>query len=205
MKCAIYCRVSTQDKQSIEMQQRELKQYVEARGWKATVYQDTCSGAKDSRQGLNRMMQDCKDGKHDVVLCWKLDRLSRSLKQLLIMLDEFNTLGIGFVSLKDAIDMTSSTGKLLFSLVGAFAEFERDIIRTRVMSGLDNARAKGVRLGRKPIAPVLQDKIIELHQNSKTSMRDIAKKLKVSHGVVFTTIQKFKAETINNKNIQHVA
>lgn len=189
----IYCRVSTTDKQSIEMQQRELEQYCDARGWKATVYQDACSGAKDSRNGLNRMMQGCRDGKHDIVLCWKLDRLSRSLKQLLIMLDEFNTLGIGFVSLKDAIDMTSSTGKLLFSLIGAFAEFERDIIRTRVKSGLDNARAKGVKLGRKPIAPVLQDKIIELHK-TKTPMREIAKKLKVSHGAVFTTIQKFKQD-----------
>ncbi len=201
-RCAIYGRVSTSDKQNIEMQMTELREYAKSRGWEIYEYTDIgVSGAKDSRPSLNRLMADVKARKIDIVLCWKLDRLSRSLKHLLMTLDEFNALSVGFVSLKDAIDLTTPTGKLLFTLVGAFAEFERSILKDRVKSGLAHARAKGVKLGRKPIAPAYLKRIIDLHEREGLPIRKIADRVDLSHGAVFIAIKKYKQGEINREGM----
>src|SRR5712692_2360064 len=150
MRCAIYARVSTLD-QEPENQLAELRRYVEARGWTAVEYVDRgVSGAKDRRPALDRLVSDAKRRRFDVVVCWRLDRLGRSLKHLIMLLEEFQSLGVAFVSLAEGIDATTPAGKLQMHILGAIAEFERARIQERVRAGLARARAQGVRLGRPP-------------------------------------------------------
>ena len=143
----LYGRVSTGE-QDAGMQLREMTEHAAARNWTAEVFTDSMSGAKDRRPGLDRMMALARRRKCDVILVYKFDRFARSLSHLLRALDEFNSLNIAFVSLHDHLDTTTATGRLMFQIVGAFAEFEREIIRERVRSSLAHARAQGVRLGR---------------------------------------------------------
>lgn len=151
MKAAIYARVSTKD-QNPELQIRELKAYCEARRWQFKIYLDTISGAERTRPELGRLEKDAYGHKFAVVLVWRFDRFARGVGHLLQALDRFNTLGIGFVSLRDGIDTTTTTGRLLFTIVAAIAEFERNIIRERVRAGIENAKAKGKTLGRPRVA-----------------------------------------------------
>lgn len=146
----IYTRVSTADRQDTTAQENELKAFAGKRGWKVyRVYSDRGeSGAKQKRPALDQLWRDCKRGRLDVVCVWSLDRLARSLKQLIDSLDEFRRLKIDFVSFKQDFDTTSSAGRLLFHVVGAVAEFERDLIRERVMAGMAQARRDGKHCGR---------------------------------------------------------
>ena len=148
-RVAIYARVST-TLQDAGLQTSELRQFAEARGWiTAGEYVDAgVSGAKDSRPELNRLMADAKRRRFDVVLVWKLDRFGRSLRHLVNALAEFESLGIAFVSLSDNLDLSTPSGRLMFQIIGAMAEFERELIRERVKAGMKNARAKGTRIGR---------------------------------------------------------
>jgi DNA invertase Pin-like site-specific DNA recombinase len=153
-KVAIYARVSTVNHgQDSSLQTRELRQFTEARGWTlAGEYVDSgVSGAKDSRPELDRLMADAKRRRFDVVLVWKLDRFGRSLRHLVNALAEFESLNIAFVSLSDNLDLSTASGRLMFNIIGAMAEFERELIRERVKAGLRNARAKGKRIGRPPV------------------------------------------------------
>src|SRR5579863_10101272 len=150
-RVAIYARVSTTGHgQDVSMQTRELRQFAEARGWTLTgEYVDAgVSGAKDSRPELNRLMADAKRRRFDVVLVWKLDRFGRSLRHLVNALAEFESLNIAFVSLSDNLDLSTASGRLMFNIIGAMAEFERTLIQERVKAGIRNARAKGTRIGR---------------------------------------------------------
>jgi DNA invertase Pin-like site-specific DNA recombinase len=153
MKAAIYARVSTLDQQP-ENQLQELRRYCEARGWTAVEYVDRgVSGAKDRRPALDQLLADAKRRKFDVVVCWRLDRLGRNLRHLILLLDELQALGVAFVSLAEGIDATTPAGRLQLHVLGAIAEFERDRIRERVMAGLQRARAQGTRLGRPRTRP----------------------------------------------------
>ena len=148
MRVAIYARVSTVD-QEPENQLQELRRYVEARGWTAVEYVDHgVSGTKESRPALDALVKDAKRRKFDVLVCWRLDRLGRNLRHLILLLDELTALGIGFVTLGEGIDTTSPTGRLVLHVLGAISEFERERIRERVMAGLQRARTQGRRLGR---------------------------------------------------------
>ena len=148
MRVAIYARVSTLD-QEPENQLTELRHYVEARGWTAVEYVDHgVSGSKESRPALDALVRDAKRRKFDVLVCWRLDRLGRNLRHLILLLDELNALGIGFVTLGEGIDTTSPTGRLVLHVLGAISEFERERIRERVLAGLQRARTQGRRLGR---------------------------------------------------------
>lgn len=155
MRAALYARVSTQDRgQDPEMQIRELREYCERRKWETEVFADPgYSGAKVTRPELDRMLQLCRRRHFDVVVVYRFDRFARSTKHLVDALEEFNHLGIQFVSLHENVDTTSPHGKLLFHIFAAIAEFERELIRERVRSGLANARAKGVVLGRRRVNP----------------------------------------------------
>ena len=145
---AIYARVSTAD-QNCAMQLRDLREYCKRRGWKAIEYVDTgVSGAKVSREQLDRLMLDARRGRVDTIVVWRFDRFARSTKHLLDALEEFKSLGIGFVSHQEAIDTTSSMGKLLFTIVAAMAEMERAILIERVKAGVATAKAKGKSCGR---------------------------------------------------------
>jgi DNA invertase Pin-like site-specific DNA recombinase len=153
VRAGIYARVSTVD-QTCENQLLELRRYAEARGWTPVEYVDRgVSGAKDRRPALDQLLADAKRRRFDVLVCWRLDRLGRNLRHLILLLDELHAVGIGFVTLGEGIDTTSPTGRLVLHVLGAIAEFERERIRERVVAGLRRARAQGRRLGRPPLHP----------------------------------------------------
>lgn len=148
MKAALYARVSTND-QFVESQLVETRRYAEARGWPVVEYVDQAvSGTRESRPALDRLVKDAKRRRFDVLVVWRLDRLGRSLKHLVTLLDEFHSLGVDFVSLGEGIDATTPAGKLQMHVLAAIAEFERGRIVERVKAGIARARAKGTRLGR---------------------------------------------------------
>ena len=148
MRAALYARVSTLD-QEPENQLAELRRYVDARGWTATEYVDHgVSGAKDRRPALDQLIRDAKRRRFDVLVCWRLDRLGRNLRHLILLIDELLALGVSFVSLAEGIDATTPAGRLQLHILGAIAEFERARIAERVQAGLARARANGTRLGR---------------------------------------------------------
>src|SRR5215471_13846310 len=149
-RIATYARVSTSGgQQDPEMQLRELREYAKHREMTiAGEYVDRMTGSKDSRPALNRLRADACRRKFDAVLIWKLDRFGRSLRHLVNALAELEALGIAFVSLRDNLDLSTPSGRLMFQIIGAMAEFERALIQERVKAGLRNARAKGKRLGR---------------------------------------------------------
>lgn len=146
---AIYARVSTHD-QTCENQLLELRRYVAARGWTATEYVDTgVSGSKDRRPALDELSAGVKRHQVDAVVTWKLDRLGRNLRHLVIFLDDLNARGIAFVTLGEGIDTSTPAGRLVAGVLGSIAEFERARIQERVRAGLARARAQGKRLGRR--------------------------------------------------------
>lgn len=181
-KIAIYVRVSTTD-QSTELQLKDLLKYVEAREWEIyEIYEDKASGTNDRRTNLKKLLNDASKRKFDVVLCWKLDRFFRSLKDLINTLQYLTDSGIQFISYKDNIDLTTATGRLMTQILGAFGEFEASLIKERVMAGLKNAKSKGVVLGR-PKKYCDTNKITELWGQG-LSVRKIAEEMGLSNGMV---------------------
>jgi DNA invertase Pin-like site-specific DNA recombinase len=188
IRVALYARCSTHDKgQDPEMQLSPLREYCERRGFTiAGEYVDNgVSGTKDRRPQLDRLIEAAKKRQVDIILVWKLDRFGRSLKQLVTALDELSGLGVGFISYQDSLDLTTAQGRLMFHIIGAMAEFERELIRERVKAGLDNAKIKGKRLGRKPVPPVDRDKVVALFEkDSSLSVRKIARRVGMSSSFV---------------------
>jgi len=188
---AIYARVSTLNgHQDPSMQTRELEEYCQRRSWQVHgIYVDNgVSGKKDSRPQLNRMMQDAHERRFSVVVVWRFDRFARSVSHLLRALETFNALGIQFVSLSEQVDTSTPMGKMVFTVLGAVAELERNLIVERVRAGLRHARAKGKRLGR-PKKSVDAVRIASLRM-AGDSWRTIARKLDVSVGTVFAAAQR---------------
>ena len=147
-RAALYARVSTQD-QTPDMQLDALRAFAEARGWVAHEFVDHgVSGAKERRPALDGLLAAARTRKVDVVVCTKLDRLARSTHHLVTLAKELESLGVDLVVLDQAIDTTTPAGRLLFHVLAAIAEFERDLIRDRVIAGLRRAKAHGKRLGR---------------------------------------------------------
>lgn len=148
-RVALYARVSTTD-QHPEIQLHALREYAHARGLeKVEEYVDHgVSGGKDRRPALDRLLRDARRRRFDLVACVKLDRLARSVRHLTTLAGEFDALGVGLVALDQAIDTTTPSGRLLFHVLGAIAEFERDLIRERTAAGMRAARRRGRRIGR---------------------------------------------------------
>jgi DNA invertase Pin-like site-specific DNA recombinase len=191
MRVALYARVSTNDKgQDPEMQLRELREYCSRRGWTiAGEYVDVgISGAKDSRPRLNDLMSDAHKRKFDSVVVWKFDRFARSVSHLLRALETFRSLGVEFVSYSEAIDTGTPVGKMTFTILGAVAELERSLITERVRAGMRNAKAKGVKLGRKTV--VVDAAEIHRLRAKKLSFEAIAKQLGISVGTCFRASRK---------------
>jgi DNA invertase Pin-like site-specific DNA recombinase len=149
-RAAIYARCSTLNGQSPEMQLGELRAFCERRGWPlAGEYVDAgVSGSKEYRPQLDRLLTDCRRRRVDVVCVYRYDRFARSLRQLINALEDFRSLGIDFISLHEGVDTSTANGRLVFGIFASIAEFERELIRDRVRSGLAAAKAKGKRLGR---------------------------------------------------------
>ncbi|MGB0012583.1 MAG: recombinase family protein, partial [Candidatus Sulfotelmatobacter sp.] len=164
-RVALYARVSTSNgQQDPEMQLRELREYAKHRELVIVdEYIDRMTGSKDSRPAINRLMGDACRRRFDVVLVWKLDRFGRSLRHLVNAIAELEALGVAFISFRDNLDLTTPSGRLMFQIVGAMAEFERALIQERVRAGLRNAKAKGKKLGR-PRAVVNIEEISALRE-----------------------------------------
>ncbi len=187
-KVAIYVRVSTQE-QSTQLQLADLRQYVEARCLEIyNIYEDKATGTNDRRPSLKQLLEDTRKRKFNIVLCWKLDRFFRSLKDLVNTLQYLTDCGVQFISYRDNIDLSSASGRLMVHMLGAFAEFEASLIKARVLAGLNNARRKGIALGR-PKKQCHMEKVLELRKQG-LSIRGIAKELNLSHGMVQRVIER---------------
>ena len=185
-RVALYARVSTSNgHQDPEMQLAELREYAGRRGWEIVgEYTDQgVSGSKESRPELNRLMTDAHRRRFDAILVWKIDRFGRSLKHLVNALADLGAYGVAFISLRDNLDLSTPTGRLMFQIIGAMAEFERALIQERVKAGLRNARAKGKRLGR-PRRVVDVSRIADLRA-SGASWRAIAHELGVGIATLY--------------------
>jgi DNA invertase Pin-like site-specific DNA recombinase len=182
MRAALYARVSTTD-QHVENQLQELRAYCERRGWTATEFVDHgVSGAKERRPALDDLLKSAKRRKFDVLVVWRLDRLGRNLRHLILLLDELHALGVAFVSLAEGIDATTPAGRLQLHVLGAIAEFERARIQERVRAGLARARAHGTKLGRRE-RRIPADQLASVRG---LSVREAARRL----GVPRTTLQR---------------
>ena len=189
MRVALYARVSTHVGQNPEMQLAELRQYCQRRGWAiAGEYVDIgISGAKERRPELDRLLVQCRKRQVDAVIVYRYDRFARSLRQLVNALCEFDALGIQFVSLYEGVDTSTPNGRLVFGIFATIAEFERDLIRERVRSGIAAARARGKILGR-PRTAVDTSRVAVLRAQGR-SWRKIATELGVGVGTVLRASQ----------------
>src|SRR5262249_6076813 len=191
-RAAIYVRVST-DKQTVENQIRELRQIADRRGWEVVEeYHDaSISGAKgrDQRPGLDRMLKDASRRRFDIVMAWAIDRIGRSLIDLLGTIQGLEAAGVDLFLEQQAIDTTTPAGKLMFQVTGAFAEFERSMIRQRVNAGLRRAVEQGKQLGRPRVSPTVEKRILS-HLRKGMGILKTAKTLGVGTG----TVQRIKAE-----------
>ena len=180
-RAALYLRISTKNHgQTTETQAVALREYAAHRGFDiAEEYRDEgISGSKDSRPALDKLMRDARARKFDVVIVARFDRFARSVSHLLRALEEFGHLGVDFVSVSESIDTSTPMGKMIFTVLGAVAELERNLIRERVVMGLDRARKQGKKLGR-PRTLVDREKVAALRAQG-LSLRQIATELKVS-------------------------
>jgi len=174
---ALYARVSTPD-QSCDPQLDDLRRYAHQRFEVVREYIDVgISGTQRQRPSLDKLMADARKKRFDAVLVWKFDRFARSLKHLIDSLEDFNALGIDFISYTEGVDTTTPSGRLLFHMVGAVAQFERDLIAERVRAGIAHARALGKRIGRPP-ASVNTAEVTAL-RNQGLSLRAVAKRLDI--------------------------
>src|SRR6266852_6745414 len=177
-----YARISTHD-QTLDLQIDAL-----TRASCEKIYQDTASGATTDRPGLMQALEHLRPG--DTLVVWRLDRLGRTLKQLIELINDFNARGIGFKSLQENIDTTTSGGKLVFHIFGALAEFERDIIRERTNAGLQAARARG-RIGgrRKALTPKQQEMAQQLYDDKTNEIVAICKTFNISRTTLYRYVK----------------
>jgi DNA invertase Pin-like site-specific DNA recombinase len=175
-----YARVSTHN-QNLDLQLDELK-----KAGCEKVYQEQVSGMKEKREELTKLKEQLRAG--DIVVVWKLDRLGRSLKDLVQTVKDFEDMGVGLRSLTESIDTTSNTGKLIFHIFASLAEFERELIRERTFAGLSSARARG-RIGGRP-KKITPEKIIqmkEMHKDTKIEISEMCK----TFGIARNTLYKY--------------
>jgi putative DNA-invertase from lambdoid prophage Rac len=178
IKVGLYARVSTQDQQTLPMQLRALRTYVKQRGWTIVQQiQDVGSGV-NNRPQREQLLQAARRRELDAILVWRLDRWGRSLADLVLTLKELAELGVGFVSLTEALDLTTPTGRALAGLLAVFAEFEREILRERVKAGIAQARGEGRPHGRPPTARRQASRVKQLYARG-VSKAEIARRLHI--------------------------
>ena len=176
-RVALYARVSTTDKgQDIGLQLHDLRQYCKVRDWQVCkeYIDDGISGTKDMRPQYQDLMRDARRRRCDAIIVWRLDRFGRSLPHLVTTLQELQDLGVAFVSLKESLDFSTASGRLMAHILASFAAFERDLLSERVKAGMENAKRKGKRVGRPSLSPQDIERILGLHRQGQ-SCREIAK------------------------------
>jgi putative DNA-invertase from lambdoid prophage Rac len=188
MRAGLYARVSTHDQQTLGLQTEAMSAYLKDRGWELVrQIKDVGSGAKD-RPGRESLLQAARRREVDVVVVWRLDRWGRSVADLMMTLQELTDLGVGFVSLTEALDLTTPTGRAMAGLLAVFAEFEREILRERVRAGIAQARNEGRPHGRPRTASL---KAAEVHRlkAERVSHSEIARRL----GIGRTSVRRLVA------------
>ena len=178
LRAGLYARVSTNDQQTLPMQLRALREYAARRGWAVTMQVKEVGSGAAERQLREKVIGAARRREIDIVLVWRLDRWGRSVADLLATLQELDHLGVGFVSLTEALDLTTPAGRAMAGLLVVFAEFEREILRERVRAGMAHARQNGKRLGRPLTAALHADQIRKLHRTG-LSKSQIARQLNI--------------------------
>ena len=178
LRAGLYARVSTSDQQTLTMQNRAMREYAARRGWTVALQVREVNSGAAKRQARETLMEAAHRREIDLVLVWRLDRWGRSVTDLLATLQELEHLGVGFVSLTEALDLTTPAGRAMAGLLAIFAEFEREIIRERTRAGLAHAREKGKQLGRPATAAVHAAEIRKLHR-AGVSKAEIARRLQI--------------------------
>jgi putative DNA-invertase from lambdoid prophage Rac len=178
VRAGLYARVSTQDQQTLPMQNRALREYAARRGWTIAMQVKEVGSGAAQRQRREELMLAARRRELDVVVVWRLDRWGRSVTDLLATLQELEHLGVGFVSLTETLDLTTPAGRAMAALLAVFAAFEREILGERVRAGLAHARQKGKRLGRPLTAGLHAGQISKLHR-SGLSKSEISRRLNI--------------------------
>jgi putative DNA-invertase from lambdoid prophage Rac len=178
-RVGLYARVSTFDQQTIPLQIRALREYATRRDWTIAMQVKEVGSGAVHRQLREKLLEAARRREIDVVLVWRLDRWGRSVADLLATLQELDHLGVGFVSLTEALDLTTPAGRAMAALLAVFAEFEREILRERVRAGLAHARHNGKRLGRPVTVGLQADQVRKLHR-AGVSKAEIARRLQIS-------------------------
>jgi putative DNA-invertase from lambdoid prophage Rac len=172
LRVGLYARVSTQDQQTIPLQTRAMREYATRRDWRIILQVKEIGSGASQRERREKLLEAARRREIDVVLVWRLDRWGWSVTDLLATLQELEHLGVGFVSLTEALDLTTPAGRAM----AVFAEFEREILRERVRTGLAQARQNGQRLGRPLTAALHADQVQKLY-HAGTSKDEIARRL----------------------------
>jgi DNA invertase Pin-like site-specific DNA recombinase len=177
-RTGIYARVSTTDQQTVPLQIRAMREYAVRRGWTIALQVKEVGSGASQRQLREKLLEAARRREIDVVLVWRLDRWGRSVADLLATLQELQHLGVGFVSLTEALDLTTPAGRAMAALLAVFAEFEREILRERVRAGLAHARQNGKKLGRPITAALHTDQVRKLYR-AGVSKAEIARRLQI--------------------------
>lgn len=178
LRAGLYARVSTNDQQTLAMQNRAMREYAARRGWTvAPQVREVNSGAA-RRQARDKLLEAARRREIDLVLVWRLDRWGRSVTDLLATLQELDHLAVGFVSLTEALDLTTAAGRAMAAIVAVFAAFEREVLQERTRAGLAHARENGKRLGRPVTAALHAAEIRKLHR-AGISKSEIARRLDI--------------------------
>jgi DNA invertase Pin-like site-specific DNA recombinase len=177
-RAGLYARVSTQDQRTIPMQTRALREYAARRGWTIALQVKEIGAGAAQREKRETVLEAARRREIDVVLVWRLDRWGRSVTDLLATLQELEHLGVGFVSLTEALDLTTPAGRAMAGLLAIFSEFEREILRERVRAGLAHARQNGQRLGRPATAALHTDQVRKLYR-AGIAKAEIARRLNI--------------------------
>jgi DNA invertase Pin-like site-specific DNA recombinase len=178
VRAGLYARVSTQDQQTLPMQNRAMREYAVRRGWTIALQVREVGSGATQRQLREKLLEAARRREIDVVLVWRLDRWGRSVTDLLATMQELEHLGVGFVSLTEALDLTTPAGRAMAGLLAVFASFEREILGERVRAGLAHARQNGKRLGRPTTAAQHANQIRKLRR-SGLSKSEIARRLQI--------------------------
>jgi DNA invertase Pin-like site-specific DNA recombinase len=193
-RAGLYARVSTNDQQTIPLQIRALREYAARRDWIVAMQVKEIGSGASARELREQIVEAARRRDIDAVLVWRLDRWGRSVTDLLATLQELDHLGVGFVSLTEALDLTTPAGRAMAGLLAIFAEFERDILRERVRAGLAHARQNGKQLGRPATAALHADEVRKLHR-AGVSKAEIARRLQIGR----TSVRRILATYFSEK------
>ncbi len=193
MRVGLYARVSTYDQQTLPLQMQAMQRYVQTRGWNVVIAVEEVGSGVLMRPQRERLLKAARRREVDAILVWRLDRWGRSLPDLLTTLQELTALGVGFISLTEALDLTTPMGRAMAGMLAVFAEFERDILRERVKAGIAQARKEGKPHGRPRTIAHQQERIQELYRQGMNKAQ-IAREL----GVARTSVRRLLRPELEN-------